>query len=282
MRLSTANLSLAPDAAIDLQLHTHYSDGKWTPEALLDHLVSRNFALAAITDHNRIDTTTELQALALEKRLPLLVAAEFTTNWRGDVTDILCFGFDPFAPPLQAVAADLLRRQQDNTREVFAKLHQKGIRFDQPSVLGSVLSLPGAAQSDAIVALLESAGVEHAVNLVIESGAIFAMTEIALVVDAAQRSGGLALVAHPGRGGGYVPFTVERLDQLRSEVPIDGFEAYYPLHLSEQTELFLAYAQIHDLLVSAGSDSHTPDKPPIKYPASHVRALLERLGIRVS
>jgi hypothetical protein len=39
MKSSTAQLVLAPDAAIDLQVHTHYSDGVWTPEQLMDHLV---------------------------------------------------------------------------------------------------------------------------------------------------------------------------------------------------------------------------------------------------
>src|SRR5215217_3774471 len=107
MRLSTANLTLAPDTAVDFQLHTVYSDGKWTPADLIDHLVQNNFALAAITDHDRVDTAAELQTLALEKRLPLLVAAEFTTHWRGDVTDMLIFGFDPSAPVLKAVAADV-------------------------------------------------------------------------------------------------------------------------------------------------------------------------------
>jgi hypothetical protein len=38
MNLSTPELSLTPEAAIDLHLHTTYSDGIWTPEQLLDHL----------------------------------------------------------------------------------------------------------------------------------------------------------------------------------------------------------------------------------------------------
>ncbi len=34
----TRGLRLAAGAAIDLHLHTTYSDGRWTPEALLEHL----------------------------------------------------------------------------------------------------------------------------------------------------------------------------------------------------------------------------------------------------
>ena len=50
----------------------------------------------------------------------------------------------------------------------------------------------------------------------------------------------------------------------------------------EQVASFHAYAEQHNLLVSAGSDSHAPDQRlPIRYPASHARRLLERLGIAV-
>ncbi len=64
--LTTTNLVLAPDAPVDLQLHTTYSDGEWTPEGLVDYLVQEQFSLVAITDHDRVDTAPALQQLALK------------------------------------------------------------------------------------------------------------------------------------------------------------------------------------------------------------------------
>src|SRR5262245_49716876 len=95
MKLSTTDLVLASDAAIDLQLHTTYSDGTWLPEQLIDYLAREQFGLAAITDHDRVDTVAALQHLALEKQVALLVATEMSATWQGGVTDVLCFGFDP-------------------------------------------------------------------------------------------------------------------------------------------------------------------------------------------
>jgi hypothetical protein len=69
------------------------------------------------------------------------------------------------------------------------------------------------------------------------------------------------------------------LDKLRQEIPIDGLEVYHPKHSPEQTAMYLEYAQQHHLLISAGSDSHKPDKPPIKYKAELCSGLLERLNI---
>lgn len=45
---------------------------------------------------------------------------------------------------------------------------------------------------------------------------------------------------------------------------------------------YLAYVEQHDLLLSAGSDSHgPPGRMPIKYRAELCRRLLERVGIQM-
>jgi hypothetical protein len=46
--------------------------------------------------------------------------------------------------------------------------------------------------------------------------------------------------------------------------------------------MYLDYAHTHYLLTSSGSDSHGPQKKPIKYPAELSRRLLEHLGIQIS
>lgn len=68
MKPLTFPIVLATDAAIDLQMHTIYSDGTWTPEQLIDYLVSEQFGLAAITDHDRVDTAASLQQLAAQRQ----------------------------------------------------------------------------------------------------------------------------------------------------------------------------------------------------------------------
>ncbi len=124
MNFSATDLVITPDAAIDLHLHTTYSDGTWTPEQLLDHLVREQFDLAAITDHDRVDTMAAIQQLALEKHLPVLVGAEMSTVWKDELsgidelsgqenmTDLLCYGFGPPPNTLNDIAQDLVRRQQ--------------------------------------------------------------------------------------------------------------------------------------------------------------------------
>ncbi len=282
----TPHLVLAPDAAIDLQMHTIYSDGAWTPAHLIEYLVSERFGLIAITDHDRVDTVASLQQLAAEKQLPLLAAVEMSASWQGELTDVLCYGFDPEHNALHDVAQEIARRQTENTREVYERLREIGYTFPNPQELVALLEKPSAQQPHALVALLKKQGYgtgePSAGKLITDAGFFWVTTDIAVVVDAAHQSGAVCLIAHPGRGEGYTRYDARLLDELRRQVPIDGFEVYYPAHTPEQIVMYREYAKTHRLLTSSGSDSHGPEQKPIKYRAELSRGLLERLGIHIS
>lgn len=239
----------------------------------------------AITDHDRVDTVAELQRLAVEKQLPVLVAAEMSTSWHGEATDILCYGFDPQEQELQDLAQDVLRRQRAIVQETYTDLQRKGYAF--PRKLEVLKQSGGEPRKvNDLVRLLTQHGygtdAEASAKIVFDAGFLWATNDIAVVVDVMHRNGGVCLIAHPGRGGGnFTRYDVSLLDQLRQEVSIDGFEAYYPTHTPEQTAMYLEYAQQHQLLTSSGSDSHSPDNKPIKYRAELSRRLLERVGIQV-
>jgi predicted metal-dependent phosphoesterase TrpH len=260
---------------------------------LLDHLVSEAFGLVAITDHDRVETVMPLQQLAVEKRLPVLVAVEMTTLWKGEMTDVLCYGFDPEENELNALAQNVARHQRENTREVYENLQRQGYTFPRqpgeerrhPDELTAISEKPSAQQPHELVALLKrhgyGTGEMSAGKILREAGVTFATNDITAVVEAAHQSGAVCLIAHPGRGDGFTRFDVPLLDQLREEIPIDGLEVYHPTHTPEQIALYRDYAQKHHLLISSGSDSHGPDKKPIKYRAELSRDLLERVGIQI-
>jgi predicted metal-dependent phosphoesterase TrpH len=302
MNSLTSNLVLAAEAAIDLHLHTTFSDGTWTPAQLLDHLAQAQFGLVAITDHDRPDTAEALQQLAQEKDQPLLIGVEMSTVWQDELTDqrrdqlsgllemtdLLCYGFNPEGQALHNIAQDLWRRQRENTQEVYENLLQQGYRFPQdPDALASIFEKPALRQPHELAALLKKydygIGEPSAGRILLEAGCIYALNDLAAVVDAAHQDGGVCLLAHPGhKEGGFVTYDAKMLDKLRQEIPLDGLEVYHPKHTSAQAEMYREYAERHHLLISAGSDSHEPDKPPIQYQAEVCRDLLERVGIQLA
>lgn len=277
-------LVLAADAAVDLQMHTTTSDGTWQPEGLLDYLAAEHFGLVAVTDHDRVDQVAAIQALGAQRGVPVLAAVEMSTAWRGEATDVLCYGFDPAEHELRALGLAVVQRQQAIDQGVYEEVLRHGYAFPrQAEVLGEKYGQPLTMKDIGRLMIAHgfSTGPGSIDQILADAGFYFATNDIAEVVATAHRSGAVCLIAHPGRGGDFMCYDAALLDELRREVPIDGIEAHYPLHTPEQTAMYLEYAQAHGLFVSSGSDSHGPEKPPIKYRAELSRRLLERLGIQV-
>src|SRR5262249_45231546 len=119
-------LTLGADAPIDLQMHTTFSDGKWTAAELLDYLAGEGFALVAVTDHEQVAGSAEVRQLGAERGVPTLMAAEMSSTWDGVLLDLLCFGFDPARGTLEAIGAETRRRQIENIQETYATLLRQG------------------------------------------------------------------------------------------------------------------------------------------------------------
>ncbi len=288
----TTNLTLSLTASIDLHMHTTYSDGRWPAQQLIDFLVSEKFDLVAVTDHDRVDKVGEIQALAAEKDLPVLSGVEMSTEWNGEVGkgrmgDVLCYGFDPEQNELASLTTSIVRRQLENTLEVNEELRKRGYAFPrQEEVLvknGGKLRFP----SDNALLLREHGHApdwRNAMQMIHAAGYRSIRADMAETVEAVHKSGGVCLIAHPGRReGGFTYYDPELLDQVRTEIPLDGIEVYHPYHSKAIIEVFLDYVEKNNLLASTGSDSHcVPGRMPMKYQASISKKLLERVGIIIS
>jgi predicted metal-dependent phosphoesterase TrpH len=282
-RSYASDISIPADSFIDLQTHTHLSDGKWTPEALIEYFVTEGFATAAITDHDRVDSIADVQSMARERGFPLLVATEMTTQWRDSIVDILCFGFENNPSPLSELCDRILQAQSNTSRQVYQYLVDSGhIPHYDEAELSSILDATTSRQPHLLVDLfIHHNPSQDDFSPLKKAGYKLCTNPTEVVVEAVHQCGGVALIAHPGRTDGFATFDSDLLDQFCAEIPIDGIEVYYPRHTPEQVALYQAYANQRGWLISAGSDSHASEQPPIKYRADQCMALLGRLDIKV-
>lgn len=280
------HLTLEGDAPIDLHMHTTYSDGRWPAQQLIDYLAAEEFSLVAVTDHDRVDTVAGIQQLGAAKNLPVLSGVEMSTEWRGKMGHVLCYGFDPEQNELLPLTEKVVRLQLENTYEVNETLRHKGYTFArQEEILADNDGKLRRPYDN--VRLLRAHGhasdERSAMQMITQAGFRSIMADMGETVDAAHHSGAVCLIAHPGRReSGFTYYDTALLDQVRAEVAIDGIEIYHPYHSKVMIETYLEYARKHNLLFSTGSDAHLhPGRMPIKHRAEMSRKLLERLGITV-
>jgi predicted metal-dependent phosphoesterase TrpH len=278
--------SIRGEDAVDLQMHTIYSDGNWQPVELFDYLAAHEFRAVAVTDHDTLEHTDELVALGAEREITVLRACEVSTTWRGGRSDLLCFAGELTSDTLAHFVRDIEQRQYKNTLAVHEELTRRGYTFprmaEQLAYQGGRLRIP----ADNVRLLVSHGHAETpaiALEMIRDAGYISIMAPLADAVAAAHASGAVALIAHPGRGSdGLQLHSTEVLAEILGEIPIDGAEVLYPLHTPQQVEEFSAFISARGLLRSAGSDSHGPrGRLPIPYPASTCAALLARCGVTV-
>lgn len=289
MPVTTAQ-TLPPDAPVDLHLHTRYSDGDWRPSDLFDALAQAGFRAVSVVDHDQMDHLPEVLALGDARGIVVIPGTEVTTEWRGLAAHLLCYapittGFTSDA--LRAVVDDTRARMLANTQMIYDAMLARGYRFPrQREVLVASDGQPRRAVDVGTLLLAHgyAAGPGEAQQMVIEAGYQQALAPIERAVTAAHASGALAILAHPGRGEGEIHrYEPEAIETLLGEIPLDGIEVYYPTHSTQQIAACEALAARHGLLISAGSDSHTPNRRlPVAYPAQRIAPLLERLGLRIA
>lgn len=270
---------LEADDRIDLQIHTVYSDGQWQPMALFVHLAQERFRLVSITDHDSVEHLDELRALGDEHGIYVLPGVEMTTNWRGKSAHLLCYAAAFRGDTLGQMARGTVASQLANTQAVYEELMRRGYRF-APQTNPPTRPIDNAR-------LLQSHGyaatLDDAMRMIADAGYRSISVPLTEAVAAAHADGALAILAHPGRGGGEIfRYDIPLLSEMLAEVTLDGIEARYPTYSEKQVAAYSAFANEHGLLVSAGSDSHGPEQRlPIAYPASACSDLLARCGVTV-
>jgi predicted metal-dependent phosphoesterase TrpH len=247
-------------AWIDLHTHSRYSDGTYTPAALIDLAVKRKLAAIALTDHDTVAGVAEFLEYAAQRSIPALGGVEISA-WHGELTiHILGYGLDHTNPRLLAQLAELQTTRHQRNLGIFDKLHQLGIQAELSEIAqqeNGQIGRPHIARllvrkkivrttHEAFSRLLKRGGAAY-----VESLRIHATDAIRMVREA----GGLAMLAHPAIIDAKLDAVAELVRLFKPE-GLSGIEAYYSTHTRKQTKTLLDLATEHGLLVSGGTDFH--------------------------
>lgn len=270
---------------IDLHTHTTASDGALAPGALVDRAYGLGIRTLSVTDHDTLAGVSEAAAAAAERGMEFLAGIEITAVHQGRDVHMLAYFIEPHPARL---APFLERQRRDRTRrarEMSARLAALGAPVDMEELIAGAEAEGKAVARPTVARALLDAG--HVTSLqqafdrwladgrpayVPRSGA-----SPAEVVRLVMRSGGAAVLAHPGllRRDELIPGLVE--------AGLAGIEVYHSDHDAGAQSRYLRLAAQHDLAVSGGSDFHGDDHPRaacfgrVGLPPTRFRTLYQRV-----
>jgi 3',5'-nucleoside bisphosphate phosphatase len=242
----------------DLHIHSIYSDGTYPPRELIAKAIMRGLNGIAITDHDTIDGFDEAVKEAERLRFLCIPGVELTTDYGASEVHILGYNFCHDHVPLRKKLKEVIESRNERARLIVKKLHQHNIPLSWEKVQAQTTSkfvgrthifkamevsgfLKRAPSREAFAYYLGKDGVAF-----VPHGEIGTEEAIELI----NQSGGIAVLAHPGRMGDdlLIPKLVE--------FGLRGIEVYYPAHTPDMVLKYLNLARELNLIVTGGSDYH--------------------------
>ncbi|MBA2350767.1 MAG: PHP domain-containing protein [Burkholderiales bacterium] len=249
---------------IDLHCHSRYSDGLMAPADVVRRAAANGARALALTDHDETGGLAEARAAAAALGVAFITGVEISATWRNHNLHIVGLRFDADNPALQRGLAAIRDGRVERAKRMAAELDRLGIEG----------SLAGAQTH---VSNPRMIGRAHFARFLVERGhakdvkAVFkkylaegkpgyVAHQWASLADALgwiSASGGVAVIAHPGR----LNADDKTLCELFAEFKEHGgsaIEVVTGSHTPPQCGQFAEYARRFGLAASVGSDFHGP------------------------
>lgn len=249
---------------VDLHSHSTCSDGLLSPAELVERAVLRGVDMLALTDHDELAGLAPARAAAAQWGLRLIDGVEISVQWEETTLHIVGLNVDAGHAPLAEGLAAIRGGREHRAQRMADSLAAAGIAG----------SLEGARRYAKNPELLSRS---HFARYLVEAGhardtnAVFrnfltpgkpgyVPHQWAALTDALgwiTGSGGLAVIAHPGR----YPLNQQQAEKLLGEfVELGGtaVEVVTGSHTPEEFVVWARYAKRFGLRASAGSDFHGP------------------------
>ena len=250
--------------------HSTRSDGLLSPTQLIE-LASRNGVDAiALTDHDTTDGLAEAAAAARTTGVTLVPGVEISVDWGGTTLHVVGLGIDPDAPALADGLRGIREGRWGRNEKMAAALAKLGFAGTLEASLALAQNKDMLSRTHFARHLAEIGAVkdtQQAFDKYLAKGKpAYIPHKWATLEEAVtwiRSSGGIAVMAHPGR---YALKPMFR-DEMLAEFKRYGGEAIEVVTGSHRPEEYGHWQRIageFGFLASRGADYHGPGESPIE------------------
>ncbi len=234
---------MKPKMAVDLHIHSTFSDGTLTPQQIVQVALDKQLAAIAVSDHDTISGVVPAQYAAAGTKLQVLPAVEISTTVDSRDVHILGYFIDLQHTGLLQKLQEIRDARQQRARQIADKLGKLGIVIDFEKLLEEAgpdsIGRPHIAKRlvrEGYVADARQAFAQYlrrGGSAYVERYRLAPCEAIELIIAA----DGLPVLAHPA-----LDSAEQHVDSLMG-CGLQGIEAYHTIHSPAQTRRYIAMAQ---------------------------------------
>ncbi len=263
---------------IDLHIHSTFSDGTFTPAQIDEAAALKGVKVISLTDHDSVEGNDEFLACAenhdIKAIAGLEISAKYTVPSNGNVNGAMhILGYFPFWDKQTENALSHLEEILDNRNirnpKIIQKLQELGcdITLDEVAEIAgnNVIGRPHIAM--VLMKKQYVRDMQEAFARYLAKGAPAYVSRTLPTPENAIKmileAGGVPVLAHP------VSLRINDEDVFRGILEelvnygLQGIEVITASSRWNETQSFLGYAYLYDIVATVGSDFHGNNKPSI-------------------
>jgi predicted metal-dependent phosphoesterase TrpH len=241
---------------VDFHSHTLESDGTLAPADLAAAMQKRGVEIFSVTDHDSLGAYGRFEDAV--GAATVVTGIELNTTYRGNEVHILGYGFPVDSESMATAIAANREQRRVRAERMVEQLQRVGVDLDMAAVRAEAGHAESSLGRPHVARALVRAGyvsdIDGAFRSLLASGKPGYVPSSHMnpleAVDLVVRSGGVAVLAHPGR---LKDETI--IDEL-VDAGLAGIETFYPSHEPSQVAHYRDIATQNGLVMTAGSDFH--------------------------
>ena len=249
---------------IDLHCHSNVSDGMLPPAEVVARATANGVHMLALTDHDDVGGLAEAAVAAADAGIAFVPGVEISVTWSGQTVHIVGLRIDPSHPDLAAGLQSIRNGRMTRARRMGEDLARSGIvgAYEGACDYAANKQMVGRTHfARWLVAQGHVADVRSAFRRYLTRGhpgyVEHEWTTLENAVGWIRASGGMAVIAHPGRYAFDARQQHLLLDAFRA-LGGEGVEVVTGSHHPSEYGKWADLARAFGLKASRGADFHAP------------------------